>query len=443
MNTLLALVSKELRVFWNDRTAVVLSFLVPMVLITIFGMIFGGGGGGPSGIRVLVVDEANSETSEKLIEILRSEDTFRIFTDRSLPEGESVPLEREYAASLLQTDASTYRYLLILPEDLLSEDFGFNLELLYNPQNTIENNIVQGILQKTLFSQGFPLLLNNIEYGITDSVQDAFNGDLAMIISEHFGADPDEILEEINSGGFFGGAFSADSSAEGEETDASDDLLGGVFNMEKTQVFGKGKNPASQSVGGWAVMFLLFSLTGAASSLFEERDQGLFLRILAGPANRTQILWSKFIFCALLGLSQMVVLILFGEVVFDVITSWRQLLPLFVVSLAAASAATAFGMLLSSIAKTPAQANGLGTFLILGMSAFGGAMFPLFMIPETIRTYISPFTLVYWAMDGLLAVLWRDAGLVQVLPQVGVLFAIACVVLSIALWRFRRGDLFR
>jgi len=190
-------------------------------------------------------------------------------------------------------------------------------------------------------------------------------------------------------------------------------------------------------------MFLLFSLTGAASSLFEERDRGLFLRILAGPATRTHILWSKFLFCAGLGLAQMVVLVAFGHVVFGILTSVRQVVPLLVISLAAAAAATAFGMLLSSVARTPAQANGLGTFLILAMSAFGGAMFPLFMMPEFIRTYLSPFTLVYWAMDGILAVLWRDAGVLEILPQTGVLAAIAAVVLAIALWRFRRGDLFR
>jgi ABC-2 type transport system permease protein len=340
--------------------------------------------------------------------------------------------------------------VLILPENLLAEDFGLNLELLYNPQNAIENNIVQGILQKTLFTKAFPLLLESTEYGITDEVRTAFNSDMAAVISEHFGADPDEILRQMESGGFWGGTASneaadadGESSSESGTADSMNDLMGGVFNFEKTQVFGKGKNPAAQSVGGWAVMFMLFAMTGAASSLFEERDRGLFQRILAGPAGRSHILWSKFIFCSCLGLSQMIILFAFGEIAFDVITSAAQLLPLLVVSACAAAAATAFGMLLASISKTPAQANGLGTFFILGMSAFGGAMFPLFMIPEFIRSTISPLTLVYWAMDGLLAVLWRDAGLIDILPQAGVLLGITVVVLAVALWRFRRGDLFR
>jgi len=434
MNTIFALVAKDLQVFWKDKVAVVVSFLVPMALITIFGFIFGGSGSGPSGIRLLVVDEAASEASAKLVETLREEDSFRVLTGRRVGE-ETVPLDRESARSLLNANASSYRYALILPTDLVSEEFGLQIELFYNPQNAVENNIVQGILQKVLFSRAFPLLLENQPSGLSESGRDAFNSELAGVIGKHFGVDPADVLDSF-------GPDPSDPSDLSGSPDSSD-FLSSLIQMEKTQVFGKNKNPAAQSVGGWAVMFLLFSLSGAATSLFEERDRGLFLRILSGPATRFHILWSKYVFCALLGLSQMLVLLAFGELVFDIVTSVSQLLPLLVISGAAAAAATAFGMLLASLAKTPAQANGLGTFLILGLSAFGGAMFPLFMIPEFIRTYLSPFSLVYWAMDGILAVLWRDAGVTQILPQTAVLLLFAGVVLLIALWRFGRGDLFR
>lgn len=444
MNAIISLVRKDLKLFSKDKSAVVLTFIVPMMLIMIFGLIFSGGGA-PSGIRILVVDEAQSEASEKLIGYLKEEDTFRVLTTYNIGEDEYVQLDRDRVKSLLESEAGSYRYALIFPKDLFAEDFGLNLEFLYNPQNNIENNIVQGILQKTLFSKAFPLLMDNSDYGMNGNLKDSFNSSLAGIISEHFGGDSDVILEDLQSGNIWGSSgLGGEDTEESESSESSsEDMLSGIFNLEKEQVYGENKNPASQSVGGWAVMFLLFSLSGAASSLFEERDHGLFLRILAGPATRGQILWSKFIFCSILGLVQMIVLLTFGEVVFDIITSPKQIFPLLVVSLVAACAATSFGMLLSSFAKTPAQANALGTLFILGMSAFGGAMFPLFMIPEFIRTFISPFSLVYWAMDGILAVLWRDASLLQIVPPVGVLLAISTVILSIALWRFRKGDLFR
>ena len=448
MRTILSLTAKDFRLFWKDKVAIALCFFVPMFLITVFGMIFTKGSGGPYGIRLLVVDEAQSDASAKLLQYLHDEDTFHVITDRQMEDGSRVPIDRAYGQSLLEENAGSYRYLLVFPEDLLAEDFGLNLELYYNPQNGIENGIVQGILQKTLFSRAMPLLLESTQYGITDDIRESFDTGMAGLIAEHFGGDPDQILNEMRSNGFWGtgGGEEGDSDADADsdsDSDPDEDLFGGMFNFKKTQVFGEGKNPASQSVGGWAVMFLLFSLSGAASGLFEERDKGLFLRLLSGPVSRTQILASKFLFCASLGLLQMLILLGFGQILYDIITDWRQVPPLLLVSVAAAGAATSFGMLLSSLVKTPAQANGLATFLILSMSAFGGAMFPLFMMPEFIRTWISPFMLVYWAMEGILAVLWRDAGILGVMPQVGVLAGITVVILAIAVWRFRRGDLFR
>ena len=77
------------------------------------------------------------------------------------------------------------------------------------------------------------------------------------------------------------------------------------------------------------------------------------------------------------------------------------------------------------------------------MSARGGAMFPLFMMPPFIQNVLAPATLVYWSMDGLLGVLWRDAGLAGIALNLTVLGGISLVMLALSLRRFRRGDLFR
>lgn len=440
MSAFLALLSKDIRIFLNDRPAILLSFIVPMVLILIFGMIFSGGTSA-SGIRLLIIDESQSTVSEALIEDLRSESTFNVATHRTLEDETRKPIDREFARNLLLTDASTYRFALVFPKNLLTGDAALNLELIFNPESEVENQIVQGLLQKVLFTNAFPLLMNPQVLGTDPEQLDLFNNQLADIITENFGGDRDTIFSNIESGSF----FQTDTAQGGDSPEGSNNgnSLSNLFSIEKEQILGKGKNPTAQSVGGWAVMFLLFSLTGAASSLFEERDSGLFQRILAAPATRSQILWSKFAFCSLLGMSQMAILLFYGDIVFNVIDSLGQILPLLIISLATAAAATSFGMVLAAFAKTPAQANGLATLLILCMSALGGAMFPAFLFPEFIRTYISPLSPVFWSMDGILAVLWRDAAYTGILLPSGILFGIAALALPIALWRFNKGDLFR
>ena len=67
----------------------------------------------------------------------------------------------------------------------------------------------------------------------------------------------------------------------------SADLFSKIVKIETEQIVGKNvKSPAAtRVVGGWAIMFLMFALNGAATSLFEERKAGIFHRLLAAPVT--------------------------------------------------------------------------------------------------------------------------------------------------------------
>lgn len=460
MKTILHLFAKDVRVFWADKMAVGLTFAVPIILITIFGLIFGGSGDGTSGVRVLVVDEAQSPASSQIIEALKAEGGLDVRTVVRDDESDGMrPLNREDARERLRNDASTYRFAIIFPEDFQKPDFGFRLLYWYNPQSEVESQIVSGLLQKVFFTKALPILMDSLSETVQSELGPAairhYQESIAQTVAETFGAPKDEVLAQFPENGVFpdfskllgGSGASSEGGSDGDSVDGEGGDEAGplsfLLDLEKEQFFGEGVNPAAQSVAGWAVMFLLFSLSGAASSLFDERNADIFHRLLAGPVTRIHLLWSKYLFCGFLGLVQLIVLFGYGEIAFGVIKGVDQLPALFAVSLAAAAAATAFGMLLCAISRSPAQANGLGTLVILSMSALGGAMFPSFMLPAFIRDYVGPMTPVHWAMDGFLAVLWRDAGLVGILPHLGVLLGMALAVQLFASWGFRRGDLFR
>jgi ABC-2 type transport system permease protein len=83
----------------------------------------------------------------------------------------------------------------------------------------------------------------------------------------------------------------------------------------------------------------------------------------------------------------------------------------------------------------------MSTFVIMLMSALGGAWFPLTFMPEFLQQF-SKFTLVYWSMEGFSAVLWANNSFVQLLPILGVLVAITAVVMTFSIWRFNRGKIF-
>ena len=108
---------------------------------------------------------------------------------------------------------------------------------------------------------------------------------------------------------------------------------------------------------------------------------------------------------------------------------------------AAAAACSAFGMLIAAISPSAAAASGIATFVVISMSAVGGAWFPVSFMPDYIQRF-SKLTLVYWAVEGFADVLWAGKSLLEVLPKVGILAGIAAGVMAVAFWCFSRGKLF-
>jgi ABC-2 type transport system permease protein len=77
---LAALVRKDLRIFFSDRRAVIMSFVAPIAIASFFGYIFGGLGGKTetSRIPVLVVDQDRSPISRDIFSRLQGEKTLRV-----------------------------------------------------------------------------------------------------------------------------------------------------------------------------------------------------------------------------------------------------------------------------------------------------------------------------------------------------------------------------
>ncbi len=94
MRTIFILIGNELRRFITDPAALSLTFLVPIVLIYIFGHVFGVGRGGvaPSGIHVAVVSEGNSPAAAAITAALQREKAFKVITTSKDAAGQEAPL---------------------------------------------------------------------------------------------------------------------------------------------------------------------------------------------------------------------------------------------------------------------------------------------------------------------------------------------------------------
>jgi ABC-2 type transport system permease protein len=441
MHPILTLVRKDFALLRRDKAALVLTFAVPFALIYVFGHIFAGDSG-PTGIPLAVVNDSTNPAAQRLVTALQAEKAFRVVTTTDNADKTSRPLTEADLKPLMRADK--FRFAVVIPADVIREDaLGLHLKILSNPRNDIETQMVNGILQKTIFSNVPQLLGQSLQLRARKTVGNPklneFNGSIARSVAQTFGGDAAEIQRNIEQGKF--GFEQMDNGTPGAGT-AGNDFFSKIVKIDTEQVVGKDvKSPnATRSVGGWAMQFLLFALTASANSLFYDKEQGLFQRLLSTPATRAHILWSKFIYGMILGLVQLVVLFIAGHFLFGIDVEHH--LPLLVlVCLFASAACTAFGMLLAAVSPSPEAARGLGTLVILLMSAIGGAWFPISIMPEYLQR-ISKLTLVYWSMEGFQQVLWANASFGEILPTLGILAAIAAVVMGVAVWRFNRGKIF-
>jgi ABC-2 type transport system permease protein len=152
----------------------------------------------------------------------------------------------------------------------------------------------------------------------------------------------------------------------------------------------------------------------------------------------TRLLAGKLAYLAGLAASQLLVMFLWGALVFglEMRGHWAGFL---IMTAATALAASTFGLLLAALSRSRMQLVALSNLLVLVMSALGGSMFPRFLMPEFMQK-IGLITLNAWAIDGFQKVFWREEPVSHLAPQVLVLCAIALTFFLLARRVARRWE---
>ena len=200
-----------------------------------------------------------------------------------------------------------------------------------------------------------------------------------------------------------------------------------------------------QNVPGWSLFAMFLIAIPLSCNLIKERDSGTLLRLRMLPVRYETVLLAKALTYVLFCLCQFGFILLIGLYLLPRLGTPKLELGGHYVALAAAAAAsglaaTAFGVLVGSVARTTDQATIFGTtFAVIG-GAVAGVMIPSFLMPRAIQR-LGPYSPLHWGLDAFLSVFLRGAGLVQILPDLArlLVFAVACVV-GAAFWLSRRED---
>lgn len=179
----------------------------------------------------------------------------------------------------------------------------------------------------------------------------------------------------------------------------------------------------------------LISLAGS-TTLIQSRRLGVTRRTLAAPVSTAQAVGGQALGRLAIASAQGAYIMAATMLLFGV--DWGNLALAVLVMVVFAFVAAGAAMVVGSVLDNDAAAGGVGVGIGLVMAALGGAMTPLELFPDTLRT-VAHLTPHAWAGEALAEIRRHDGTLVDILPQLGVLLGFAAVLLVVGSWTLRRS----
>ena len=424
LTAFLALARRDIRLFFLDRRAVVMSFVAPILIASFFGYIFGGANNDQpaSKIDVAVVDRDGSDISAKIVSALKSDAAIHL-KKLSLEEArEAVRGGKITVAAVIPPGFGEDAARAFLSPAAKPE-----IGLLYDPSHGPETQVVRGVLTQHVievvssaaFGGGNQRYLDNAMRDLNSAagIDPADRTAIQRLLTDVRGLNQrvrDTPQNPVRSG------FSMPYTVREEAVTAH---------------HGVPYNGMAHSFAGMAVQFILFMGIDAGLVVLAQRQSGLWKRLQAAPVSRFTVIGSRTASAAAISALILAVVFGFARAVFGVKVegSFAGFLGI----CAAFSIMTAtFGLLVAVLGKTPEATRGMAILVTLMLVMLGGSWIPAFLFPQWLQkaTFLVP---TRWAVDGLDAMLWRGLGWNAAVGPILALLAFAALFGVVAVWRFR------
>ncbi len=421
MKKVFFLALKDLKVLLSNKGNIFMVLAFPVLFALFFGAIYSGSGNQPTGIKIAVIDEDNSEFSNSYISKLKSEEALKI-----------IRISRDEAVEQVRKGQ-------IAAAVVLRKGFGDGLEAIFDkdepkieiasdPSRKMEGGYLQGLLAKAQFQAlGDKLTDRN---WMRQQIK-LWDGDVknsktlstgrATLYSNFFNAF-DTLLKDTN------------------DNDYKKSFDGDMLNFDKLDVSREYHGPitAFQITFPQALLWgILMCSTTFAISIVKERTHGTFERLRVGPISRAHILAGKGFACFMTCVFITCVLYAGAKVIFKMpIGSIALFVPAVICALLCF---VGIMMFICTLGRTEQSVAGAGWAILMIMAMVGGGMVPLAFMPSWLRplSHISP---VKWSILAIEGTIWRKFTPMEMLTPCLILLAFGAVAFLLGVFSLRRQD---
>ena len=377
MNALVALVRKDLILYFSNRRALLVTLAAPIVIAAFFGSLFGGAKDDDRAkVPIAIVDLDGSDTSQKIVAALSADAYLDVRALDAAAAGDAVRRGKLRAVVTLPERFGATA-LPAMSGGAVDKPV---IDIQYDPSQALAMQMVQGLLAKDVVA-------------------------VVTRAGDGSGSRPTFQMPYTVT----------ETEARSAHTDAK-------------------YNGYSHAFAGMGVQFILFMGIDLGVKLLTARRLGLWQRLRAAPLSRGFLLASQIASGAIIAALLFTLIFAAGMLAFGVridgsIAGFAGLIVAFALMTAA------FGLFIAALGRTPEATRGLAVFATLVMVMLGGAWVPSFIFPPWLQT-ASLAVPTRWAVDGFDAMTWRGLGFEAAWQPIGVLLGFALVFGVIAAWRF-------
>ncbi|MGZ4056816.1 MAG: ABC transporter permease [Bacteroidia bacterium] len=405
MNKLIAAVKKEALILLRDRVGLAVLFLMPMILIF---------------VMTLIQDSAFKSLNEKGIPIVfvdNDKDSLGLAIEQGLKNSDMCSFHdsingQPATAEMVKKSVADGKFLvgIIVPK---------------GATGAIRNNVMN-LVQQTLTTDSVPG--NNMK-SLNDSVEisifidpitkksflSSVTSNLREFISEiktkiMFKTFSDQIAELIpDKKKTPANAFSQTQIIKYKEIYASKDI-GEIV-----------PNAVQHNVPAWAIFAMFFIVLPLAGSMVKEKNEGSIFRLQTMPASFLILINGKIIVYVIVCLIQLALMLSVGLFFLPMLglptlVLGNSISGILLLSVATAFAATGYGVMMGTIARTEQQGAIVGSLSVLLLSAIGGVWVPTYVMPELMRN-ISVVSPLNWALNGFYELFLRGGNIKDIFPE--------------------------
>lgn len=405
---------KDLKLMFRDRPALTFMLLAPFLLTIGMGFVtgrFSGQSNGLSNIPVIIVNLDGQELGNALVDVFNSKDLADLVAPtasddpvaaRHLIDADkataAIIIPKGFTASIIPAQGTMFDANAVTPEPV-------QIEVYANPTRPTGAGVIKAIVDE---------FISRVEEG-------RMSGTTSIVQLMQSG-----LLNPTN----------AESEARA--------LFQNVDQTESTSITIKTDKEGAQAVQfdllayfapGMALMFLMYTVSHGGRSILTERTQGTLPRLLTSPTSTAQFIGGKVLGVFFMGIAQVGILILATTIFFGL--KWGDPLGLIVLILAAVFAATGWGMLITSFARTPAQIGSVGSAIMLIFGILGGSFINLDQLPSFVQT-LSKITPNAWGLDGF-TTLALGGTLPALMEPITALLIMGSLLFGVSVFMFNRN----